>query len=70
MFDKPQLIRIVKKPDDSVVIDHVGKVSGRGAYVCKNADCVEKAIKRKSIDRALGIQTGEEIHNMIREEIA
>ena len=34
MFDKPQLIRIVKKPDDSVVIDHVGKASGR-VYVAK-----------------------------------
>lgn len=69
MFDKKNLLRIVKKPDNTVEIDHIGKVSGRGAYVCKNAECVEKAIKHKGIDRALGIQTGEEVHKIIREEI-
>ena len=47
MFDKRTLVRVVKSPDGEVSLDLTGKKSGRGAYVCKNAECLKKARKKR-----------------------
>ncbi len=41
-FDKRELTRIVRTPDEGVVVDVTGKRNGRGAYVCDNAACWDK----------------------------
>ncbi|MDD4334471.1 MAG: YlxR family protein [Desulfotomaculaceae bacterium] len=53
MKPKKQLIRVVRTPDDLVVIDSTGKKSGRGAYICPDLDCLTKALKGKRFDKAL-----------------
>ncbi len=53
---KKELIRIVRTPEHEVIIDLTGKKSGRGAYVCPSPDCLKKAIKTKSLQRALEIE--------------
>ncbi len=53
MKDKKQLIRVVRTTNEEIVIDPTGKLSGRGAYICPNADCLAKAKKYKSLDKAL-----------------
>ena len=50
---KRELQRIVRTPDRSVVIDHTGRLSGRGAYVCIGTDCLETAITKGALSRAL-----------------
>jgi len=50
---KKQLIRVVRTPDDRIEIDPTGKLSGRGAYICPQIDCLQKAIKGKRLDKAL-----------------
>lgn len=45
MFDKRELIRVVRLTDGSVAVDTTGKKDGRGAYVCKNEDCINKCCK-------------------------
>lgn len=50
---KESFIRIVKTPDNQVVIDNTYKTNGRGVYICKNHECVQKTIKSKAINRAL-----------------
>ena len=52
-FPKKDLIRVVKTPEDEVVLDLSGKKSGRGAYICKNSACLKKAIKSKRIQNNL-----------------
>ena len=52
MKDKKELVRIVIA-EGNVVIDESGKKNGRGAYLCKNIDCVITAQKRKALSRAL-----------------
>ena len=69
MKPKKELIRVVKSPEDEVSVDLTGKKSGRGAYVCKNAQCFEKAFKTKRLSRNLDIAISEEIYNRLREEI-
>ena len=50
MFDKRELVRVVKSPEGEVSLDLTGKKAGRGAYVCKNAECLKKARKHKQND--------------------
>lgn len=69
MKPKKELIRVVKSPEDQVSVDLTGKKSGRGAYICKNIECLEKAFKAKRLSRNLDIAIDEEIYNRLREEI-
>lgn len=51
--DKRTLTRVVRTPDSGVQIDSTGKQNGRGAYLCANPICWERAVERKVLDRAL-----------------
>jgi predicted RNA-binding protein YlxR (DUF448 family) len=53
MKPKKELIRVVKRPTEEIVLDQTGKMPGRGAYVCRSQVCLAKAIKQKQLDRAL-----------------
>ena len=55
MFDKNELLRVVKTPTGELLVDETGKANGRGAYICKNEECLANAKKRKAIERALQI---------------
>lgn len=50
--EKNELIRIVKESEDVFSLDPSGRKNGRGAYICKDPQCLEKAFKKKSIERA------------------
>lgn len=67
--DKKDLIRIVKNNKNEISIDKTGKQDGRGAYICKNDQCLEKAIKTKRLERTLGIKISEEIYSNLKKII-
>ena len=69
MKPKKELIRIVKSPEGEVSVDLTGKKSGRGAYICKNIECLEKAFKAKRLSRNLDIAIDNEIYDRLRNEI-
>mgnify|MGYP001131380798 CR=1 FL=1 len=69
MFDKRDLVRVVKSPDGEISLDLTGKKAGRGAYVCKNTDCFNKAIKKRAFERAFQMQISEEVYKTMEEEI-
>ncbi len=67
-FPKRELVRVVRSPEGEVSLDLVGRKNGRGSYICKKVDCFEKAIKRKSFERAFGIKIPEEtVENILKE---
>ena len=70
MFDKRELVRVVKSPDGEISLDLTGKKSGRGAYVCKNIECLKKARKKKAFERAFSMQIEDAIYDKMEEEIA
>ncbi|MGL5151193.1 MAG: RNase P modulator RnpM [Clostridium sp.] len=70
MKPKKELIRVVKSPEGEVSVDLTGKKSGRGAYVCKCIECLEKSFKTKRLSRNLEVTISEEIYNRLREEMA
>ncbi|HOA34931.1 MAG TPA: YlxR family protein [Bacillota bacterium] len=50
---KRELLRLVRTPESEVQIDLSGKMSGRGAYICKQKACLEKALKGKRLEKNL-----------------
>ncbi len=68
MMPKKELIRIVKTPEDEVLIDLTGKKSGRGAYLCGKVSCFKLAQKNKSLDRALKHHVKPEIYEQLAED--
>ncbi|WP_188429253.1 RNase P modulator RnpM [Kroppenstedtia guangzhouensis] len=70
MFPKKELIRVVRTPDNEILIDPTGKKSGRGAYVCAKEEYVDLAKKKKALDRALKTKVGEEVYERLRKYIA
>ena len=63
--DKNELIRIVKNSENEIFVDISGKQNGRGAYICNNIECLEKAKKSKRIEKSLEIPISEEIYSQI-----
>ena len=69
MKDKSSLLRVVLTPEGEILLDKKGKVSGRGAYVCKSAECLKKAIKTKRLERNLKTAISQEVYDRLAEEI-
>lgn len=63
---KQELLRIVRTPDKEVIVDLSGKANGRGAYIKKDVEVLEKAIKSKILERRLEVKIEEEIYEQIR----
>ena len=61
MRDKRDLIRIVRV-EDGAAFDGTGKKPGRGAYICKNRECLDKAKKSRGLERALKVKISEEVY--------
>ncbi len=65
---KREMLRVVRQTDGTAVLDFSGKVNGRGAYVCPNADCLKKAQKSRALERCLETEIPQEVYDrMIRE---
>lgn len=70
MKPKKELIRVVKNKDGEVSVDLIGKQPGRGAYICKSVECLEKAFKTKRLEKNLEIKLDDAIYAKLREEIS
>ena len=64
--DKNQLIRIVKNKENEIHVDRIGKMEGRGAYICDNIECLERVKKSKRLERVLDINISDEIYESLR----
>ncbi len=65
---KLDMIRVVKQ-DDNIVIDDTGKMNGRGAYICKNSECLQKCVKTKSFNRSYKRNLPNDIYESIQNKI-
>lgn len=60
---KQELIRVVRTPEGNVIIDASGKANGRGAYVKKDIEVINKARKSKILERTLEVTINDEVYN-------
>ena len=68
-FPKKELIRVVRTPEGEVCIDLKGKMSGRGAYICKKEACLKKAVKSKRIQTNLEVTISDELIESLSKEL-
>ena len=66
---KAELLRVVRTPEGETVLDFTGKKSGRGAYICRDRACLERAVKQKQLERALEQRIDEAVYARLMEEI-
>jgi hypothetical protein len=66
---KKALIRIVRTPEKTIIVDPTGKANGRGAYICPRKECLESAIKSKRLSRALEVEIRPEELKKLEEEL-
>ena len=70
IHNKKEMVRIVRSPEGAVSLDRSGKKPGRGAYVCPNAGCIEKALQSKSLERALQVKVSPETKEALLAELS
>ena len=70
MKDKRELVRVVRNKEGEISVDLWGKKPGRGAYLCRSAECLLKAQKAKRLERAFSTRIEPEIYDAMRREIA
>ena len=69
MKPKKELIRVIKTPEDEVLLDINGRTNGRGAYLCFCAGCLQKARRSRGLERSLKIAIPDEIYDRLEEEL-
>lgn len=69
MKEKKELIRVVRTDENQYYIDLTGKMSGRGAYICKSIECFEKAFKSKGLERSFKATIPKDIYEKLKIEL-
>ena len=70
MKSKKEMLRVLKTTEDEIVLDTTGKKNGRGAYICKTMQCLEKAVKNKGLERSLKVRIPQEVYDELKKEMA
>lgn len=68
MKEKNTMMRVLKTPEDEIVLDLTGKKNGRGAYLCKSEECLKKAQKNKGLERSFKMSLSKEIYDALNKE--
>lgn len=66
ILPKESLFRVVKTPNNEILLDMSYKLNGRGAYIKKDLEIIEKARKNKALDKALGVNVPDEIYERMK----
>lgn len=69
MKPKKELIRVVRTAEDGIKLDLTGKLNGRGAYICKNKECLLKAQKSNALSRAFETNVSAEVYASLEKEL-
>ncbi|MCD8330378.1 MAG: YlxR family protein [Lachnospiraceae bacterium] len=69
MREKRELIRVLRTPEGEFTLDRTGRKNGRGAYLCRNPECLEKAMKNHSLERSFKKEIPPEVYSALREEL-
>ena len=69
MKSKREMLRVLKITENEILFDRTGKKNGRGAYLCCNRECLEKAFKNRGLERSLKCQIPVEIIESLKKEL-
>jgi len=66
---KRELIRVIRTPEGQVTLDETGRMNGRGAYLCRRVECLQKARRSRGLERSLKVTIPDEIYDRLEEEL-
>ena len=69
MKNKKEMIRVLKTSEGEILLDATGKKNGRGDYLCRSMDCLEKAIRSRGLERSLKVKIPYEVYETLKEEL-
>lgn len=69
MKPKKELIRAVKSPEGEISLDFTGKKSGRGAYICRDIQCLEKARKSRRFEKSFSCKVEDSVYEVMIYEL-
>lgn len=69
MKGKKEMIRILRTEQEGIILDATGRKNGRGAYICRSGECLEKAIKNRGVERSLKMSIPQEVYDSLKKEI-
>jgi len=69
MKTKKELIRVIKTPEEEIVLDATGRKNGRGAYICASMECLKTARQKKGLERSLKIAIPAEVYDSLEQEM-
>ena len=70
MKNKKEMMRVLKTTEGPIVLDMTGKKNGRGAYLCKSAECLKKARKKKGLERSFKMSIPDEVYEELEREFS
>lgn len=70
MKNKKEMIRVLKTAEGEILLDATGRKNGRGAYICRSAECLKKAMKNRGLERSLKTQIPEAVYEELKKEFA
>ncbi|MBD5533301.1 MAG: YlxR family protein [Lachnospiraceae bacterium] len=68
MKPKKDMMRVLKTPEDEMILDTTGKKNGRGAYLCKDMECLKKARKNKGLERSFKMSIPDTVYDSLIKE--
>ena len=68
MKSKKEMMRILRTTENEIVLDTTGRKNGRGAYLCKNPECLRKAIKSRGL-RSFKMAIPQEVYDRLEKEM-
>ncbi len=67
MKPKKELVRVIKTPENEILLDKTGRQNGRGAYICNNLDCLNRALKNKGLERSFNTAVPADVVESLKE---
>ena len=70
MKSKKELLRVIKTPEEEIVLDVTGRKNGRGAYICASIECLKIAQKKRGLERSLKVSIPEVVYESLEKEMS
>ena len=69
MKPKKEMLRVIKTAEEEIILDTTGRKNGRGAYICPNGECLQKAIKGRGLERSFKMPIPKEVYEVLTKEM-
>ena len=69
MKSKREMIRVIKTPENEILLDATGRKNGRGAYLCPSMECLKKAVKGRGLERSFKMVISPEVYQVLEKEM-